>query len=255
MNKIKELRDRTSVGFLACKKALEESAGDMEKAIAILKKLGLANAVKRAGREASEGSITVLSNGKSHGMLFLGSETDFVAKNDEFCHFAKSVLNDFLKSEVKNIAEFKRDIDDINGLLAEIGSKIGENITVRGSYKIEETPGTKVFTYVHNKVNEKFPEVATIGVILKIKGECSDELGKQLCMHLASFKPTVLTRQQLSKEWQEEQKQEAEENLESRIKEAVFEEQAFLMDSSTTIKDLLKKHNLEVEEFKVFSVK
>lgn len=239
---VKELRERTQAGFMDCKKAWDESNGDMNVALEILKKRGLSKAEKRAGMDATEGAVIVSKVGDVAAMAFFGTETDFVAKNDEFCKFANDELASFLKSDIADLKDLDL-AEPFSNRLAYLIGKIGENIVLKNCCKVKEEVGTKVFTYLHNKLNDNFVNVAKIGVVLKVKGECEDELGKQLAMHLASFRPQVLRRDQLSAENQ------------NAGKEAVFEEQAFLMDTSKTIKALCQEKGIEIVEFFVFSVK
>lgn len=255
---IKELRERTQAGLADCKKAWEESNGNMDVAIKLLREKGLAKAIKRAGMEASEGAVVIANNGTNFGMVFFGTETDFVAKNDEFCNFANSILKEFVDSDVVDIKTLAKDGTAFEERVAYLSGVIGENIVLKGACKMTKDAGTSVFAYLHNKLNDNFENVGKIGAMIKVKGEFSEDTMKMLTMHLASFKPSVMKREQLSQEWLDAQKAEVEvsgETLESRIKGATLEEQSFLLDSSLTFKAYCEQNGIEVVDFKVFSIR
>ncbi len=255
---IKELRERTSAGMIDCKKAWEESNGDMDTAIKLLREKGLAKAVKRAGMDAAEGAVVTSSKGSSCGMIFFGTETDFVAKNDEFCKFANAILDEFLNSDVSDIKDLSKDGQSFSERLASLAGVIGENIIVKDFAKIKKEEGTEIFVYLHNKLNDNFDNVGKIGAMINLKGSIDEDSLKGMAMHIASFKPVVFERSSLTKEWLEAQEKEAAvvgETLESRIKGASLAQQAFLMDPSMTFGEFLSKNNLELLDFKVFSVK
>lgn len=265
---IKELRERTQAGLMDCKKAWEASNGDMNVAIEFLKQKGLAKAVKRAGVEATEGGVVVGCEGDVCGMLFFGSETDFVARSDAFCKFVNQELSAFLKycvgndirdyfsgSDVSSLTsgDMEKKEEPFSDRLAYLASTIGENITLKGFYRVSKGD-CSVFTYVHNKLSEEYVNVAKIGVVLKIRGPVDEVLGKQIAMHIASFKPSVISRSQLNQAWMESNNVEGV-NLESRIKEAVLEEQSFLMDNLYTVKALCANRGIEIVEFNVLAVR
>jgi len=255
---IKELRARTLAPLGDCKKAWEESGENMDTAIKLLREKGLAKAVKRAGMEASEGAILISENDKNLGMIFFGTETDFVARNDNFCTFANEILKEFIESPEMDIKNLAKNGESFEERVQSLSGVIGENILLKGAYKVAKDAGTSVFSYLHNKLNENFDNVGKIGAVIKVKGEVSEEILKGLTMHLASFRPLVTTRSELSQEWLDAQKAEVEvtgETLESRIKASVLEEQAFLMDQSLTFKAYCEKNGITVLEFKVFSIR
>ncbi len=115
---VKELRERTQGGLLECKKALEESGGDIEKAIELMRKSGVAKAAKKAGRVAAEGIIAIASSGKKAVIAEINCETDFVARSDNFINFANSVVNKALAIEAKSVDELLKATADENKTIA-----------------------------------------------------------------------------------------------------------------------------------------
>ena len=178
-NLVKELREMTGLGMMECKKALTEANGDLRKAEEILRVKSGAKAGKAAGRVAAEGVIgAYLSQDAKLGALVeLNCETDFVAKNDDFVAFAQELAR--LVAE-KNPADFS----EMEGKRQSLVQKIGENITIRRSARLQT--GSKLAQYVHN---------GRIGVLVDFEG--ADELGKDVAMHIAAFKPQYLNRAQV----------------------------------------------------------
>jgi elongation factor Ts len=191
---VKELRDKTSAGMMDCKAALGETAGDMEAAVDWLRKKGLAKAAKKAGRIAAEGLIAVAVRGAKGVVVEVNSETDFVARNEQFQTLAKSVADLALTTgadlEVVKVAKIGSQTvaDAISSAIA----TIGENITLRRVAELGVSQGV-VASYVHNAVA---PNLGKIGVIVALESTGkSDELaaiGRQVAMHVASANPQAL---------------------------------------------------------------
>ncbi|HVT23207.1 MAG TPA: translation elongation factor Ts [Rhizomicrobium sp.] len=197
---VKDLRDKTGAGMMDCKAALGETNGDVEAAIDWLRKKGLMKAAKKAGRVAAEGLVGVAVGGDTGALVEVNSETDFVARNDQFKEF------------VKNAAEIALEIDgDLEKLLAKpmgnatvqdeltgLIAKIGENMSVRRVAALAVKPGV-VASYVHNASS---PELGKIGVLVGLKSEGDtaklSAFGKQLAMHVAAAAPLALTPEHLS---------------------------------------------------------
>ncbi|MCV6824369.1 MULTISPECIES: translation elongation factor Ts [Halocynthiibacter] len=188
---VKELRDSTGAGMMDAKKALTESAGDMEAAVDWLRTKGLAKAAKKSGRTAAEGLVAVSVKDGKGVAVEVNSETDFVAKNAEF------------QTMVGNIAEAAHNVASVEELLkAEIDGKsvadivtdkvatIGENMTVRRMADIE---GDVVASYVHNAAADG---MGNIGVLVALKGG-DEALGKQIAMHVAAANPQALSEESL----------------------------------------------------------
>lgn len=148
---IKTLREKTGAGLMACKAALSESNGDIEAAVVCLRKKGLADMAKRAGRDTNEGRVAVKSNDKNTAMVFLGCETDFVANTPEFMALAEKIA-DYVLSNPKD--NYEGD-DKIKAMIEELAPKFGENTTLKGAYNWSLTGGCGVIaTYVHSDLKK-----------------------------------------------------------------------------------------------------
>jgi len=254
---VKDLRERTQAGFLDCKKALDEANGDMEKAVELLRAKGLAKANKRAGMDALDGGVIIKQVGSAFGMLFFGAETDFVAKSDEFCNFANDELALFLnaynneaieKSAREDITQLSKGDDSFANRVAQLSAKVGENVMLKGQCVMQSDAAGEVAFYLHNKLSDKFDNVARIGVLLKAKG-ASPDIAKQLCMHIASFKPVAINESSMSAE------QKALVSEDRKLKDLVLDMQSYLMDPSKTVSAFCKDSGIEIVDFAVFSVK
>lgn len=176
---VKELRERTGLGMMECKKALVEASGDLDLAIENLRKSSGMKAAKKAGRVAADGVVRVAVNGGQGTLLEVNSETDFVARDDNFSAFADRVIAGAAASASIDVAALMAgELEDARSALVQ---KIGENITVRRIAKIE---AKVVGAYVHS--NEK------IGVLIGLDGG-SDELAKDIAMHVAAVNPMVIS--------------------------------------------------------------
>lgn len=176
---VKELRERTGLGMMECKKALVEASGDLDLAIENLRKSSGMKAAKKAGRVAADGVVRVAVNGGQGTLLEVNSETDFVARDDNFSAFADRVIAGAAASASTDVAALMAgELEDARSALVQ---KIGENITVRRIAKIE---AKVVGAYVHS--NEK------IGVLIGLDGG-SDELAKDIAMHVAAVNPMVIS--------------------------------------------------------------
>jgi elongation factor Ts len=190
---VKELRERTGAGMMECKKALVENDGDMEAAIEALRKSGIAKADKKAGRVAAEGIVVaVLSDdGKAASMIEVNAETDFVAKREEFTDFS-SKLADCILSENPDSLEVLMNMtypgsgSTIEDTRKELIAKIGENIGVRRFVRMQSS-GDRFGVYQHG---------VRIGVLVEIQGG-SDELAKDIAMHIAASKPLCVSESEV----------------------------------------------------------
>jgi len=185
---VKDLREKTGVGMMEAKKALEEAGGDFEKAVDILRKKGLSAAAKKAARVASEGMIasTILNSGKRGVLIEVNSETDFVAKNDEFQKFAKDLAELVAAqkpADVQALSQLALEGENVEARRNGLVQKIGENITIR-RFVSYETAG-RVAVYIHGN---------RIGVMVDYSG-ADEQLGKDLAMHIAAANPAFLTRE------------------------------------------------------------
>ena len=190
---VKELRDATGVGMMDCKKALAETNGDMEAAIDWLRTRGLAKAAKKAGRVAAEGLVGVSIEGNKAAIVKVNSETDFVARNEQF----QSIVGNISKlavqanGDVHVLSEmpYPGSGRSVSGELTDAIAKIGENMNLRRSELIEVTDGV-VGNYVHNAVK---PGMGKLGVLVGLESTGDKAvlaaLGKQLAMHIANTAP------------------------------------------------------------------
>ena len=190
---VKELRERTGLGMMECKKALEEAQGDMKKAEELLRIKSGAKASKAASRVASEGVIAthVAADGRLAGMVEVNSETDFVAKNPDFQAFARTVAELVAKNnprDLEALASAKLGDKTVEETRQALVQKIGENIAVRRFERIE-TAG-KLASYVHPP--------GKIGVLVEYEG--SDIAAKDIARHIAFAQPRYLSRDQVAAE-------------------------------------------------------
>ncbi len=187
---VKELRERTGCGMMDCKKALTETAGDMDKAIEFLREKGLAAAVKKAGRIASEGLVDILVDGNVGAMVEVNSETDFVAKNAEFQQFVKDVAKQVIATNPADVealldSKFVDGDNTIREMLTEKIATIGENMNVR---RFERYEGN-VVGYVHGG--------GRIGVMVLAEGALDDaghEAARDAAMQIAAINPLYLDK-------------------------------------------------------------
>ncbi|PPR41560.1 MAG: Elongation factor Ts [Alphaproteobacteria bacterium MarineAlpha5_Bin12] len=277
LEKIKELREITSAGFVDCKKALTESNEDIEKAIVILRKSGASKALKKSSRMTNEGVVCINIFENSATIIEINTETDFVAKNSEFLNFAKKVIS--LSESINKIDDLLeiKDLEEntIKENLTNIISKLGENIIIRRIDSIELEKNTKVFGYVHNKYEKNIGKIASL---LKIKADTFDEetieLGKNISMHIAASKPISIDLENLDENIIAKEKLILSESIKSSGKpqevinkildgkinkfyeEVVLLEQKYIIDNETKIKKLIenhsKKNKIEIIDYKLF---
>jgi elongation factor Ts len=195
---VKELREKTGAGMMDCKKALAETAGDLEGAIDWLRTKGLAAAAKKAGRVAAEGLVAVAAEGNKAAVVELNAETDFVARNDGFQDFVKGVaqvalplVGDLDKLKEAAYQDTGRNVSEqVTHMIA----TIGENMNLRRSAGLEVSNGV-VASYVHSAVA---PGLGKIGVLVALESEGDaaklEEVGKQIAMHVAAANPLFLNK-------------------------------------------------------------
>ena len=213
---IKELRERTGAGMLDCKKALEENGGDIEKAIDWLREKGIAKAAKKSGRVAAEGLVFAAVSGdrKKGAILEFNSETDFVAKNDEFKTFGEKLVQLSLEQDLTSEDElkaFELEGKKVEDHLTELIAKIGENMNIR-RLKLVSTDGF-VETYIHLG--------GKIGVLLNVSGEATPEnveKAKGVAMHVAAMDPKYLNSEQVTADDLEREKEIARHQLQQEGK-------------------------------------
>jgi elongation factor Ts len=200
---VKELRERTGAGMMDCKKALAETEGDMEAAVDWLRAKGLSAAAKKAGRTAAEGLVGVAVEGTRGAAVEVNSETDFVAKNEQFQEFVRNVSQIALRTgsdvEALNNAAYPGG-GTVGEALTNNIATIGENQSLRRAAVVEVGEGA-VVSYVHNAAA---PGLGKIGVLVALEGSAPADalqgLGKQIAMHIAAANPLALNGDELDPE-------------------------------------------------------
>lgn len=264
---VKELREKTGAGMLDCKKALQESEGNMEKAVDWLREKGISKAAKKESRIAAEGLSEILVDGNKAVILEINSETDFVAKNAEFTNFvsllAKVVLDNCPKT-MEEAMELPMSDGTVNSSLINLIAKIGEKISFR-RFEIVEKNDNQVFG-VYNHQN-----LGKINVITVLDGDNS-EIARDVAMHVAAMNPGYLSRNDvpedvinhekdvIKKQAIEEGKpaEIAEKMVNGRInkfyKEVCLLEQPFIKDPDLDVAGYAKANNMAVVKFVRFEV-
>lgn len=255
---VKELRERTGLGMMDCKKALVEADGDMEKAIDDLRKASGMKAAKKAGRIAAEGIVMtkVAADGKYGIIIEVNSETDFVARDSNFLNFANTILERAFNSKQTDVAALMA--GDLENAREALVQKIGENINVRRIQLVEAASNGVVDGYVHS--NNR------IAVMVGLTGG-TDGLAKDIAMHVAAVNPLVVRSDDVPKELlakeaeiysaqaRESGKPEEiiEKMIQGRLRKFVAEvsllDQPFVKDGEITVAALLKKAGADVASF------
>ena len=201
LENIKKLREMTGVGFKDCKLALDETKGDIDKSVEYLRKKGIAKASKKMSRTASEGLGLVKEEQGKISIIEINSETDFVAKNENFISFCKelSELNFILKGNLEklNDSKMKNNIlvkDNLVNLIA----KIGEKITIRRSFFFDNDKGVNFF-YVHSSLEKNIGKIVSIVKLDNIIKGKNDEIGSKIAMHIAASNPLAIESKGIDK--------------------------------------------------------
>jgi elongation factor Ts len=259
---VKELREKTGAGMMDCKKALTETAGDLEAAVDWLRKKGLAAAAKKAGRVAAEGLVAVAASGPRGAVVEVNAETDFVARNDQFQSLARAAAEAALTVGDSLDAIRAAPIaggGSVGDRLTTLVATIGENMSLRRS-AVLAVPAGVVASYVHNAVS---PGLGKIGVLVALESAGDPErllaLGKQIAMHVAAANPSALDigsvdpaaldreRAILSEQAAASGKpaQVIEKMVEGRLRkfyeETVLLEQLYVVDGESRVKDVVAK--------------
>tara|TARA_Y100000996_G_scaffold411230_1_gene394983 strand:+ start:342 stop:1193 length:852 start_codon:yes stop_codon:yes gene_type:complete len=278
IEKVKKLREATGAGFKDCNLAIKESAGDLDKAIEILRIKGVSKASKKMSRDAKEGVIAVSGDENKISLIEVNCETDFVAKNDDFINFVKelSELNDKSNSKIDELkkTKMKNGISVDENLVALI-AKIGEKITI-GKTKTIQNSGTVNSKYLHTVVKDNLAKLA-VAVSLETNDK-SDEVknfGKQLSMHIAASNPLALNKDSIEKSIIDKEQELVNEELKnsgkpdeivkkiSLGKMSKFKEenalmtQAWVMEPKKKVQDILKElsiSDLKIKEFVRFKI-
>lgn len=250
---VKELRDATGISVMQCKKALEEVGGDMEKALAILKKTSSDIALKKADRLVKDGRVIVKEKPNKAVLLALLCETDFVSKNEDFVSLLEKLSEKALEEGIEKMKEGSKEMIDL------IIQKTGENIQLGDCYMVE---GNIIGSYVHN--NKK-------AVIVSLDGG-DKELAKDIAMHVTAMKPEYITESDITPESKKTigeifEKEVAKiskpedikrKMLEGKIatyfKEKTLVDQPFIKDSNETVGQLLTRAKAKIKEVKSYSI-
>ncbi|MBS5857828.1 MAG: translation elongation factor Ts [Clostridia bacterium] len=264
---VKELREKTGAGMMDCKKVLTETDGDMEKAIELLRERGIAKAAKKSGRVAAEGLVEayISEDGKVGAIVEVNSETDFVAKNEEFKTFVMDVAKQVVEKNPKDVEEllnqeaiFEAGKTVNEALIGKIAT-IGENLSIRRFARFESKG--LIEKYIHGD--------GKIAVLVNMtKGD--KELAKDLCMQIAAARPEFVTREEVPQERVDKEmeilkvqamnegkpEQIAEKIVQGRVgkfyEEICLVDQVFVKDSSMKVSELLKQKDAEIVEFARF---
>ena len=257
---VKDLRTATGAGMMDCKKALTETDGDLDAAIDWLRKKGLSAAAKKSSRVASEGLVGVSANGTVGTLVEVNSETDFVARNEDFQTFVSTLAG--LAADADNIdalagMDYPGTGRNVSEELTDKIATIGENMSLRRMEKLSVSEGA-VISYIHNAAAEG---LGRIGVLVALESSASADvlngLGKQLAMHVAAAAPASLSTEDLDQDMVAKERQIlidqavqsgkpadiAEKMVEGRMKkfmkEVVMLEQVFVMDGETPVNQVI----------------
>jgi elongation factor Ts len=253
---VKELRDLTGAGMMDCKRALQDTNGDLEAAQKLLRERGMASAAKRAGRETTEGKVgyRVAEDARRGVIVAVGCETEPVSNNEEFLAFATKVL-EAVECDGPGAAE------QLDGERQELAAKLGENVVVAGAARFEAVDGAMIDGYAHPPANK-------LGVLVQIRGG-SNELARRLAMHIAASPGTrwigredvpediVTAEREIyanSDEVKSKPEQAREKIVEGMLNKRFFAEQVltdqpWIHETSKSVGEILGDENAEVLEF------
>ncbi len=260
---VKELREKTDAGMMDCKRALQETGGDLEKAADWLREKGISKAAKKAGRVAAEGLVGIAAQGKSAAIVEVNSETDFVARNEQFQAAVRGIAAAALKvdGDVEKLAHAPSPdgAGSVNEMLQRLVATIGENMTLRRSAALTVSDGI-VASYIHNTVSDG---LGKIGVLVALESSADKarlmDLGRKIAMHVAAAKPLAATTAELDPKVVEKERailtaqanesgkpaNVVEKMVDGRMRkfyqESVLIEQAFVMDPDTTVGKFIEK--------------
>ncbi|QQE76160.1 elongation factor Ts [Brevibacillus composti] len=266
---VKELRERTGAGMMDCKRALEETNGDLEKAIDLLRERGIAKAAKKAGRIAAEGLTAYATSGNVAAIVEVNCETDFVGKNPEFQELVKDVAEHVVSQRPATVEEaleqpFKGQGETLGHVISEKIATIGENISFRRFAILEKSDNGVFGTYLHMG--------GRIGVLVALEGTKDESLAKDLGMHAAAANPRFANREEVSADEIEREREVlknqalaegkpaniVEKMVEGRLskyfEEYVMVEQPFVKDPDKKVSALLKEQGATLKGFVRYQV-
>ena len=256
---VKELRDRTGAGMMECKKSLVEVNGDIDAAIELLRTSGQAKAEKKASRVAADGRVAIKSNTSEAVIIEINSETDFVAKDENFINFSDSAANLLLEKDVESIEQLSElvlsDSTTVEEARTELISKVGENISIRRFNKISDSVNLGIYSHG-----------SRIGSIVSLSGG-SENLAKDIAMHIAASNPICIDVNGVPSDLIEREKRIYNEQalssgkppeiiekmvqgkMSKYLKEITLLGQSFVKDPDISIENLLKNSNAVVTDF------
>lgn len=263
---VNELRSRTGVGMMDCKKALVASNGDIDLAVDWLRKQGMSSAAKKADREVKEGSVAIAVSDKKSVIVELSCETDFVAKNEQFQALINEIAQNALNTEAQTLQALLETVikegKTVKDYVLEHIAVVGENLSVKQFASLE---GNLVFSYVHNAYTKSSGKIAVlVSFDSNLDNSTLKPLGHKIAMHIAAMKPIVLNSQDLDQQIVEKEKsifsEQAkasgkpdaviEKMVEGRVRkfyeEVVLNEQVSMFDGKTKIRDLVELHEKEL---------
>ena len=265
LDNIKKLREMTGVGFKDCKNALDETKGDIEKSIEFLRKKGIAKASKKMSRTASEGLALVKEENGQISIIEINSETDFVAKNQNFINFCKelSEINFTNKANLKIINEIKMaDGVTVKDSLVNLIAKIGEKITIRRADFYDNSNGAN-FSYVHSSIEKDIGKIISVVKLNGISKGNNDDIGIKIAMHVAASNPLAVDKDGIDKKIVEKEQEIIKAEIENSGKPSDMAEkiakgkitkflndnsllnQVWIMDPKKKVSEILKENSLD----------
>ncbi len=265
LDNIKKLREMTGVGFKDCKNALDETEGSIEKSVEFLRKKGIAKASKKMSRTASEGLALVKEDKGQISLIEINSETDFVAKNEDFINFCKelSEINFSTKGDLNKLNESKM----LNGVsvkdsLVNLIAKIGEKITIRRTIFFDNSNGEN-FYYVHSAIEKNIGKIISVVNLNGIVKGKNDEIGNKIAMHIAASNPLAIEKDNIDKKLVDKESEIIKAEIKNSGKPSQMVEkiskgkldkflsensllnQVWIMDPKKKVSEILKDHSLE----------
>jgi elongation factor Ts len=250
---VKELRDATGISVMQCKRALEEAQGDMNKALAILKKTSSDIATKKADRNAKDGAVMIKGDNSKSVLVALHCETDFVSRNEDFVSLLSKLTEIALNDGIEKMKENAKDLID------PIIQKTGENIQLGDAYLVE---GSVLGNYVHNNKS---------GVIVSLTGGTT-EIARDIAMHITAMKPEYISPDEIDAEVkktiqeimekevagidkpEEIKKKMLDGKINTYFKEKTLLSQPFIKNGDETVGQLLEKAKAQIKEIKRYSI-
>lgn len=266
---VKELREKTGAGMMDCKKALQETEGNMENAIDYLRENGIASAAKKAGRIAAEGSTYIVEQGNTAALIEVNCETDFVTKNDQFKQLLADVANHIVTHKPASVEEalaqkINGGEDTVDTYINSAVAKIGEKLSLRRFTVVTKTDNDAFGAYLHM--------AGRIGVLALLEGTTDAAFAKDIAMHIAAVNPKYVSRDEVGTEEVERERevlktQALNEGKPEKIVEKMVEgrlskyfedicllEQSFVKDPDNKVKKFVADKNATVKSFARYEV-